>query len=67
MAFKPEIVVYLAFLMSLVPGLLSVFAPKLAQVKREGSLDYGALVRRYVCEFDKKSLSIKMLALVYMS
>jgi hypothetical protein len=56
MAFKLEIAVYLVFLMSLVLGPLSVFAPKLAQINREGLLNYGALASDYVREFDKKWL-----------
>ena len=56
MAFKLEIAVYLVFLMSLVLGPLSVFAPKLAQIKREGLLNYGSLASDYVREFDKKWL-----------
>lgn len=35
---------------------MSVFAPKLAQAKREGLLSYGALASRYVHEFDNKWL-----------
>jgi hypothetical protein len=33
-----------------------VFAPRLAQVKRQGLLEYGALANRYVDEFDQKWL-----------
>jgi hypothetical protein len=56
MAFKLEIAVYLVFLMSLVLGPVSVFAPKLVQVKREGLLNYRPLASDYVREFDKKWL-----------
>lgn len=56
MAFKQEIVVYIVFLMGLVLGPLTVFAPKLAQLKRDGLLDYGILASRYIREFDNKWL-----------
>jgi hypothetical protein len=56
MAFKQEIAVFIVFLLILVLGPLSVFAPKLAKAKREGLLSYGALASRYVREFDKKWL-----------
>jgi hypothetical protein len=54
--FKPEIVVAVVFLLLLVLGPLCVFAPRLAQVKREGLLEYGALASRYVEGFDQKWL-----------
>jgi hypothetical protein len=54
--FKPEIVAAVVFLLLLVLGPLCVFAPRLAQVKRQGLLDYGALANRYVDEFDQKWL-----------
>ncbi|MCQ8102580.1 hypothetical protein NP590_00575 [Methylomonas sp. SURF-2] len=56
MAFKQEIAAFIVFLLILVLGPLSVFAPKLAQVKRQGLLSYGALASRYVREFDNKWL-----------
>lgn len=56
MAFKLEIAVFIVFVMILVLGPLSVFAPKLANAKREGLLSYGALASRYVREFDNKWL-----------
>jgi hypothetical protein len=56
MAFKQEIAVFIVFLLLLVLGPLSVFAPKLANAKREGLLSYGALASRYVREFDNKWL-----------
>lgn len=56
MAFKQEIAIFIIFLLILVLGPLSVFAPKLAKAKREGLLSYGALASRYVREFDKKWL-----------
>ena len=54
--FKPEIVAAVVFLLLLVLGPLCVFAPRLAQVKRQGLLEYGALANRYVDEFDQKWL-----------
>ena len=54
--FKPEIVAAVFFLLLLVLGPLCVFAPRLAQVKRQGLLEYGALANRYVREFDDKWL-----------
>jgi hypothetical protein len=56
LSFKPEIAVAVVFLLLLVLGPLCVFAPRLAKTKREGSLSYGALASRYVCEFDNKWL-----------
>jgi len=40
----------------LVLGPLCVFAPRLAQVKRQGLLEYGAVASRYVDGFDQKWL-----------
>jgi hypothetical protein len=54
--FKPEIVAAVVFLLLLVLGPLCVFAPRLAQVKRQGLLEYGTLASRYVDEFDQKWL-----------
>jgi hypothetical protein len=54
--FKVEIVVVSVFLLCLVLGPLLVFAPQLAQTKRIGNREYGALAERYVREFDTKWL-----------
>jgi hypothetical protein len=54
--FKPEIVAAVVFFLLLVLGPLCVFAPRLAQAKRQGVLEYGALANRYVREFDDKWL-----------
>jgi len=54
--FKPEIVAFVCFFLLLVLGPLCVFAPRLAQAKRQGLLEYGALANRYVREFDDKWL-----------
>ena len=51
-AFKLEI----AALVCVVLGPLLVFAPQLAQTKRTGNREYGALAQRYVREFDTKWL-----------
>ena len=52
--FKAEIVVVAAFLLLLVLGPLLLFSPQLAQAKRTGNREYGALAARYVREFDAK-------------
>jgi hypothetical protein len=54
--FKPEIAAVVVFLLLLVLGPLCVFSPRLAQAKREGLLEYGALASRYVDGFDQKWL-----------
>jgi len=54
--FKQEIIAAVVFLLLFVLGPLCVFAPRLAQVKRQGLLEYGALANRYVREFDAKWL-----------
>jgi hypothetical protein len=54
--FMVEILVLVIFLMCVVLGPLLVFAPQLAQAKRTGLREYGALAERYVREFDAKWL-----------
>lgn len=54
--FKVEISVMVVFLLGVVFGPLLVFAPQLAQAKRKGLNEYGALAERYVREFDNKWL-----------
>ena len=54
--FKVEITILVVFLLFLVLGPLLVFAPQLAQAKRVGNREYGALAERYVREFDAKWL-----------
>ena len=51
-----EIFVLFMFIMCVVLGPLLVFAPQLAQAKRVGLREYGALAERYVREFDSKWL-----------
>lgn len=55
-AYKAEIAVMVVFMVCLIIGPLLVFAPQLAQVKREGLRKYGTLAERYVREFDVKWL-----------
>ena len=52
--FKVEIAVVVIFLLLLVFGPLLLFSPQLAQAKRTGNREYGALAARYVREFDAK-------------
>ena len=54
--FKMQIAAMLLFLLAIVFGPLLVFAPQLAQIKRQGLNEYGALAERYVRQFDKKWL-----------
>jgi hypothetical protein len=54
--FKPEIAALVVFLLGVVLGPLLVFAPQLAQTKRTGNREYGALALRCVREFDTKWL-----------
>ena len=54
--FKIEIAVVVVFLLCVVLGPLLVFAPQLADAKRRGNREYGALAERYVREFDTKWL-----------
>ncbi len=51
---KGEIFILVVFLLCVVLGPLLVFAPQLAQAKRTGNREYGALAARYVREFDAK-------------
>jgi hypothetical protein len=52
--FKAEIGVTVAFLLLIVLGPLLFFMPQLAEVRRIGLREYGALAQRYVREFDDK-------------
>jgi hypothetical protein len=54
--FKIEIAAVVFFLLCVLLGPLLVFAPQLAQAKRTGEREYGALAARYVREFDVKWL-----------
>jgi hypothetical protein len=54
--FKMQIAAAVIVLVILFVGPLLVFAPRIAQAKRKGFLEYGALAQRYVREFDVKWL-----------
>jgi hypothetical protein len=54
--FKAEIGITVAFLLCAILGPLLVFAPQLAEAKREGLREYGTLAARYVRQFDSKWL-----------
>lgn len=54
--FKGELILMVAFLLCVVLGPLLVFAPRLAEAKRNGLREYGTLAQRYVREFDAKWL-----------
>jgi hypothetical protein len=54
--FKVEIAAVVVLIECVVLGPLLVFAPQLAQAKRTGLREYGALGQRYVREFDAKWL-----------
>lgn len=54
--FKLEIAASVVFVLFLVLGPLCAFAPRQAQCKREGLLEYGTLASLYVREFDQKWL-----------
>jgi hypothetical protein len=54
--FKVEIAVIVAFLLLIVLGPLLLFVPHLAEARRVGLREYGALAQRYVREFDDKWL-----------
>jgi hypothetical protein len=54
--FKVEIAAVLIVVLAIVIAPLLVFAPQLAQAKRDGLREYGTLSERYVREFDTKWL-----------
>jgi hypothetical protein len=54
--FKVEIAVLVIFMLVLVLGPLLLFTRRLAEAKRTGNREYGALAARYVREFDAKWL-----------
>ncbi len=54
--FKMEIAILVIFLLCMVLGPLLLFAPQLAEARRRGNREYGALAERYVREFDTKWL-----------
>lgn len=52
--YKPEIAVIVLLMLFIIVGPLLVFAPQLAQAKRDGLREYGTLSEQYVREFDTK-------------
>src|SRR5512136_1627161 len=54
--FKLEILLLVIFMVCLVVGPLTVFAPQLARAKRTGLREYGTLAQAYVRAFDSKWL-----------
>lgn len=52
--FRLEILLLVIFMMILVVGPLTVFAPQLARARRTGLREYGTLAQRYVRDFDAK-------------
>jgi hypothetical protein len=54
--FRLEILLLVIFMLCLVVGPLTVFAPQLARTKRTGLREYGTLAQRYVRDFDAKWL-----------
>jgi hypothetical protein len=54
--FKMQIAAAVIALVLVFVGPLLVFSPRIAQAKRTGRLEYGALAQRYVREFDVKWL-----------
>jgi hypothetical protein len=54
--FTIEVVFIVVFLMCVVLGPLTAFAPRLFQAKLTGGREYGSLAERYVQEFDAKWL-----------
>ena len=54
--FKVEIAAVLLLVLAVMIAPLLVFAPQLAQAKRDGLREYGSLSERYVREFDAKWL-----------
>jgi hypothetical protein len=54
--YKLEILLLVIFMIILVVGPLTVFAPQLSRARRTGLREYGTLAQRYVREFDAKWL-----------
>ena len=52
--YRLEVLLLVIFMVILVVGPLTVFAPQLAQARRTGLREYGTLAQRYVSEFDAK-------------
>ena len=54
--YRLEILLLVIFMVMLVVGPLTVFAPQLSRARRNGLREYGTLAQRYVREFDAKWL-----------
>jgi hypothetical protein len=54
--FKMQVLVVVLFVLLIVLAPFLVFAPRLAEAKRNGLREYGTLAERYVREFDEKWL-----------
>jgi hypothetical protein len=54
--YRLEILLLMIFMVMLVVGPLTVFAPQLSRTRRNGLREYGTLAQRYVREFDAKWL-----------
>jgi hypothetical protein len=54
--YRLEIVLLVIFMLILVVGPLTVFAPQLSRARRNGLREYGTLAQRYVRDFDAKWL-----------
>jgi hypothetical protein len=54
--YRLEILLLMIFMVMLVVGPLTVFAPQLSRARRTGLREYGTLAQRYVREFDAKWL-----------
>ena len=54
--YRLEILLLMIFMVMLVVGPLTVFAPQLSRARRNGLREYGTLAQRYVREFDAKWL-----------
>jgi len=54
--FKIEIAVVVIFMLCVILGPMLFFAPRLAEVRRNGAREYGVLAERYVRTFDTKWL-----------
>jgi hypothetical protein len=52
--YRLEILLLVIFMVFLVVGPLTVFAPQLARARRTGLREYGTLAQRYVRDFDAK-------------
>jgi len=54
--YRLEVLLLVIFMVMLVVGPLTVFAPQLSRARRNGLREYGTLAQRYVREFDAKWL-----------